>query len=328
MKLHANAALSPKKRLQLSTRVVEEGWTLTAAAAAAEVSERTAGKWVRRFRREGEAGLVDRPSAPRHVHNRTPEQLVQVIAALRRLRFTGPEIAEVLGIATSTASAVLKRIGLGKLSRLEPPEPPNRYERRRAGELVHVDVKKLGRIERGAGHKATGRRRTNPTKTDQAGRRRKTVGWEFCHVCVDDATRLAFVEVLADERARSAIAFLRNLLAFYCAHGVTVERLMTDNGSAYVSVAFAIACRIHGIKHIRTRPYRPQTNGKAERFIRTMLSEWAYAALYGSSAERTAALSGWLARYNTTRRHGALGHRPPIVRLRELIRNNVAGTYN
>jgi transposase InsO family protein len=327
MKLHANAALSPKKRSQLCRRVVEEGWTLTAAAAAAEVSERTAGKWVRRFRREGEAGLVDRPSAPRRVHNRTPEHRVQVIAALRRLRFTGPEIAEALGIATSTVSAVLQRIGLGKLSRLEPPEPPNRYERRRAGELVHVDVKKLGRIERGAGHKVTGRRRVNPKKTDRAGRRRSQVGWEFCHVCVDDATRLAFVEVLADERARSAIAFLRSLLAFYRGHGVTVERVMTDNGSAYVSAVFALACRAHAIKHIRTRPYRPRTNGKAERFIRTMLAEWAYAMVYGSSAERTAALSGWLERYNTTRRHGALGHRPPIARLRELTRNNVAGTY-
>jgi transposase InsO family protein/transposase len=327
MKLHGNAALSLKKRKLLVHRVLEEGTPLTEAAEAAEVSGRTARKWVGRFQAEGEAGLLDRPSSPHHVHNRTAEDRVQVIALLRRLRMTGPEIAEVLEMATATVSAVLKRIGLGKLSRLEPLEPVRRYEKNRAGELLHIDVKKLGRIERGAGHRLTGKRRHNPEKTDAAGVRRRQVGWEFCHVCVDDATRLAFAEILADERAKSAVSFLRRCLAFYRAHGVTVERVMTDNGSAYVSAVFGIACRALGIKHCRTRPYRPQTNGKAERFIRTMLREWAYAAIYGSSAERAAALSGWLDRYNTTRRHGALGHRPPIARLRELTGNNVVGTY-
>jgi transposase InsO family protein len=194
---------------------------------------------------------------------------------------------------------------------------------------VHLDVKKLGRIgPQGAGHRVTGRRLgRNPSRTDGSGVRRLQVGWEYCHVCVDDATRLAFVEVLANERASTAVAFLGRCLAFYRSYGIEVERLMTDNGSAYVSAVFGLACRALGIKHSRTRPYRPRTNGKAERFIRTMLREWAYAAVYGSSEERTAALPGWLERYNTTRRHGALGHRPPIARLRELQGNNVAGIY-
>jgi transposase InsO family protein len=227
---------------------------------------------------------------------------------------------------TSTVSAVLKRIGLGKLSRLEPAEPVRRYERSRPGELIHIDVKKLGRISaKGAGHRVTGKRNTQIKRGREGALR---TGWERVHVCVDDATRLAYVEVLPDEKATTAIGFMRRALAFYRSHGVEVERLMTDNGSAYISVAHALACRALGIKHIRTRPYRPQTNGKAERFIRTMLREWAYAAIYGSSAERAAALSGWMERYNFRRRHGALGHRPPIARLRELNGNNVAGIYN
>lgn len=328
MKLHANAELSLNKRRILAKRIVEEGWPPARAARASEVTPRTAHKWAGRFEVEGEAGLLDRPSTPKRVWNRTDERRTQLIALLRRLRMTGPEIAEVLDMATSTVSAVLKRIGLGKLSRLDPPEPPNRYECQRPGELLHIDVKRLGRIgPKGAGHRVTGRRQKNPTRTDGSGHRRRQVGWEYVHVCVDDATRLAFVEVLANERATTAIAFLRRCLAHYRSYGIEVERVMTDNGSAYVSAVFAIACRGLGIKHSRTRPYRPRTNGKAERFIRTMLREWAYAAIYGSSEERTAALSGWLERYNTTRRHGALGHRPPIHRLRELQGNNVVGIY-
>ncbi len=316
MKLHANAPLGPKGRAVMARRVVEGGLTLTEAAYAAGVSVRTAGKWTRRYRAEGEAGLLDRSSAPGTVHNATPADRVEVIAALRRLRLTGPEIAEVLEMATSTVSAVLARIGLGKLSRLEPAEPIRRYERGRPGELIHIDVKKLGRISsKGAGHRITGKRNTE-VKRRRGGPLR--TGWEFVHVCVDDATRLAYVEVLPNEQATTAIGFLKRALAYYGSHGVTVERLMTDNGPAYCSTAHAIACRTLGIRHIRTRPYRPQTNGKAERFIRTMLAEWAYAAVYGSSPERAAALSGWLERYNFRRRHGALGHRPPIARLREL----------
>jgi transposase InsO family protein len=307
-------------------RVLEEGVALTEAAEAAGVSARTAGKWVRRYCAEGEAGLLDRSSAPKHVHNATVPERVEAIAALRRVRLTGPEIAETLEMPTSTVSAVLKRIGLGKLSRLEPAEPVRRYERSRPGELIHIDVKKLGRISaKGAGHRVTGKRNTE-IKRRKGGALR--TGWERVHVCVDDATRLAYVEVLPDEKATTAIGFLRRALAFYRSHGIEVEQLMTDNGSAYVSVAHALACKALGIKHLRTRPYRPQTNGKAERFIRTMLREWAYAAVYGSSVERAAALSGWLERYNFRRRHGALGHRPPIARLRELNGNNVAGIYN
>jgi transposase InsO family protein len=330
MKLHANAPLGPKGRAIMVKRVLEEKVALTEAAEAAGVSARTAGKWVRRYRSEGEAGLLDRSSAPRTVHNATPADRVEAIAALRRLALTGPEIAEILEMATSTVSAVLKRTGLGKLSRLDPPEPIRRYERSRPGELIHIDVKKLGRIVGGAGHRVVGRQgqRRNLARLDAAGIARKSVGWERVHVCVDDATRLAYVEVLPDEKATTAIGFLRRALAFYRSHGIEVERLMTDNGSAYVSVAHALACRALGIKHIRTRPYRPQTNGKAERFIRTMLREWAYAAVYGSSPERAAAVSGWVERYNYRRRHGALGHRPPIARLRELTGNNVAGIYS
>ncbi|MBA2522236.1 MAG: IS481 family transposase [Solirubrobacterales bacterium] len=329
MKLHANAPLGPKGRAFMVRRVTDDGLSLAEAAEAAGVSERTAGKWVRRYRAEGEGGLLDRSSTPKTVHNRTPDDRVEAIEALRRIRLTGPEIAELLEMATSTISAVLKRIGLGKLSRLEPIEPVRRYEKSRPGELIHIDVKKLGRIRGVAGHRIVGRKaaQRGPSRNDAAGVRRSQTGYECVHVCVDDCTRLAYVEVLADEKAQTAIGFLKRAVAFYRSHGVTVERLMTDNGSAYRSAVHALACRRLGIRHIRTQPYRPQTNGKAERFIRTMLREWAYASVFGSSAERAAALSGWLERYNFRRRHGALGHRPPIERLRELTGNNVAGIY-
>ena len=325
MKLHANAALSLNKRRCLVQRIVDQDWSLTKAAEAAEVSEPTARKWVARYLAEGEAGLLDRPSAAHQVHNRTPEDRIAVICALRRLRMTAAEIAEVLEMAETTVSGILTRSGLGRLGRLGM-EPAQRYERSRPGELIHIDVKKLGRIERGAGHRATGRRHYTPRLTDRAGRRRGTTGWEFVHVCVDDATRFAYVEVLADERASTAAGFLRRAVKFFARHGVCVEAVMTDNGSAYRSAIHAIACRALGLKHLRTRPYRPQTNGKAERFIRTMLGGWAYGAIYRSSAERTAALEGWLWRYNYRRKHGALGRRPPAARLAEL--NNALGSYN
>lgn len=317
MKLHANAPLGPKGRAIMVRRVLEEGLALTQAAEAAGVSATAARKWVRRYRAEGEAGLEDRSSAPRTVANRTAEARIEAIAALRRLRMTAAEIAELLGMAPSTVSEILRRIGLGKLSRLEPAEPPNRYEKSRAGELLHIDVKKLGRIQGGVGHRIDGNRRRSPGGG----------GWEFVHVCVDDATRLAYVEVLADETAKSAIGFLRRARAFYRCHGIKVEAVMTDNGSAYRSKKHAIACRLLKVKHRRTRPYRPRTNGKAERFIRTMLGGWAYGAIYGSSAERTAALGGWLEFYNRRRRHGSLGHRPPFERLAEIRGNNVVGSY-
>jgi transposase InsO family protein len=323
MKVHANAPLGPRGRLTMVGRVLERGWSLAEAAEAAGVSERTCSKWVARYRSEGELGLHDRSSAPKSIPHRTPDELVDAIAALRRLRMTGAEIAFCLAMALSTVSAVLERIGLGKLSRLEPPEPPNRYERRRAGELIHVDVKKLGRI-RGAGHRVTGHR-ASQGRTRVNGRLTGVAGWEFVHVCVDDATRLAYVEVLADEKATTAVSFLRRAKAFYASHGITVERVMTDNGSAYRSTVHAFACRAMGLRHLRTRPYRPRTNGKAERFIRTMLGGWAYGAIYGTSSERTAALDGWLWIYNHRRPHGSLSHKTPIARLDEL--NNLPRSY-
>jgi transposase InsO family protein len=318
MKLHANAALSLNKRRLLCRRVIEQEWTLTKAAAAAEVSVRCARKWVGRCRAEGELGLLDRSSAPATVANRTDERRIEAIAALRRLRFTGPEIAETLEMALSTVSGILTRIGMGRLGRLGL-EPAERYERARPGELVHVDVKKLGRIAR-PGHRMLGTRAG-------AGyhRRRYEQGWEFVHVAVDDCTRLAYVEVLSDERATTAAAFFTRAVGFYRRYGIEVERVITDNGSAYRSTIHAIACRAMGIRHLRTRPYRPQTNGKAERFIRTMLGGWAYGALYRNSKERTAALDGWLDYYNHRRKHAALGHKPPIARLNE--RTNLLGTY-
>jgi len=232
---------------------------------------------------------------------------------------TAAEIAEVLGMALSTVSRWLRRIGLGRRGSLAPPGPPNRYERRRPGELVHVDVKKLGRIgPNGAGHRATGRRLSNPGRVDGAGTVRRSVGWEFVHVCVDDATRLAYVEVLPDEKGATAAGFLRRAVVWLASMGVTVERVLSDNGSCYRSRMHAEACRELSMRHLFTRPHRPRTNGKAERFIRTLTNGWAYGAIYGSSVERTAALPGWLDHYNFRRGHGSLGHRPPAARLAEL----------
>jgi transposase InsO family protein/transposase len=322
MRLHANAALSFRQRERMVRRVVEEGWSITKAAEAAEVSDRTCAKWVARYRAEGVAGLLDRSSAPAVVANRTEEHTIQAIAALRRLRFTGPEIAEVLDRPLSTVSGILARIGMGKLGRLGL-QPAERYERQVAGELIHVDVKKLGRIQGGAGHRVTGKRRYNPTTTKLGGIRRGLVRWEFVHIAIDDATRLAYAEVLPDEKATTAIAFLRRAVVFFKRHGMTVRELLTDNGSPYRSSVHAIACRALGIRHLRTRPRRPQTNGKAERFIRTMLAGWAYGAIYSSSQERAAALDGWLWHYNHRRRHQAIGRQTPITRL-----NNLLGTYS
>jgi transposase len=224
MKLHGNARTCPHSRLVAVRRVLEEGWTLTAAAETGDVSVRTISRWVCRYREEGEQGLLDRSSAPARVPRRTSEDRVELIAVLRRLRMTGAEIAETLAMPLSTVSAVLTRIGLGRLSRLEPPEPPNRYERKRPGELVHIDVEKLGRISGGAGHRVTGDRRRQGSSNHSA----RSTGWEYVHVCVDDATRLASVEVLDDEKAATAAGFLRRAVAHYRAYGITVERVLTD----------------------------------------------------------------------------------------------------
>jgi len=260
------------------------------------------------------------------VANRTDERRVEVIAALRRLRMTAAEIADCLDMALSTVSGILTRIGLGKLGRLGL-EPAQRYERACPGELLHIDVKKLGRIQGGAGKRTGGglRRHYTGQRTDAEGRIRRVVGWEYVHVAIDDATRLAYVEVLADEKATTVTGFLRRATQHYAAHGITIERLLTDNGGAYRSAIHAIACRALRIRHLRTRPYRPQTNGKAERFIRTLLAGWAYGAIYRSSEQRNAALAGWLDWYNTRRPHSALSHKTPIARLNEL--NNLLGSY-
>jgi len=320
MDLHGNAALSWSGRRELARRVVEQGWTVTAAAEAGGVSVRCARKWVGRYR-GGDRVLLDRSSAPRRVANRTPPERIAVIAKLRRLRMTAAEIAETLQMPLSTVSGILTRIGVGRLGRLGL-EPAVRYERSKPGELVHIDVKKLGRIVGGAGWRVRGGpQHYNPTFTDKHGLKRRTVGYEYVHIAVDDYSRLAYAEVLPDEKAASVVAFLGRAVAFFARHGIRVERLLTDNGAGYRSVLHALACRQLGIRHLRTRPYRPQTNGKAERFIRTLLAGWAYGAIYRSSAERTTALDGWLWHYNHRRRHSALGHHPPVTR------TNVLGSY-
>jgi transposase InsO family protein len=243
------------------------------------------------------------------------------IVALRRLRFTGAEIADLLGMALSTVSGILTRLGYGRLGRLGF-EQPQRYERSRPGELVHIDVKKLGRIHGGAGWRVRGgRQHYNPRRKDADGKVRKTVGYEYVHVAIDDHSRLAYAEVLPDEKAPTVVGFLRRAAAFYGRHGITVERVLTDNAACYRSAIHALACRALRIRHLRTRPYRPQTNGKAERFIRTLHHGWAHGAIYRSSAERTAALDGWLWHYNHRRRHAALGRQAPISR------TNVLGSY-
>jgi transposase InsO family protein len=293
-------------RLLLVQRVLEEHWKVSDVAVALGVSERTAYRWLARWR-AGDRELLDRSSAPKRVPRRTPRAVEQVIERLRRLRMTSTRIAAQLEMAVSTVGAVLKRIGLNRLSRLEPPEPPNRYERRRPGELIHVDIKKLGRFRR-PGHRVTGR------AVAGAGGDRGH-GWDCIHVAIDDYSRVAYVEVLPDERGPTCVEFLDRALAWFADRAVRVERVMSDNGSGYVSHAFAAACTRHRIRHLRTRPYRPRTNGKAERFIQTLLREWAYAVRYETSEHRTIALGPWIEYYNRQRPHGALSHKPPATRL-------------
>jgi transposase InsO family protein len=293
---------------------VEQGWSLVAAAEAAGISERRAGEWLARWR-AGDRELEDRSSVARSVPGRTPVEVEEAICALRELRFSGVRIAEALGMPERTVRAVLARHGMSRLAPVDAGELTNRYERAMPGELVHIDVKKLGRIER-EGHRVHGDRT----------RRARGAGWEFVHVCVDDCTRLAYVEVLSDERADTVCAFLERAVVWFGDHGIRVQRLMTDNGNGYRSYAHAALCRQLGIRHLFTRPYRPRTNGKAERFIQTLLREWAYAAAYPTSAARTRALPAFLTRYNTSRPHKALGGITPTKRLAE--RTNPAAAYS
>jgi transposase InsO family protein len=317
MKLHRNATTCPNSRAVIARRVMDEGWSLPQAAEAAGVSERTARKWVRRAR-AGES-LEDRSSRPKRSPFRLPERLVEAIEVLRRLWMTAAEIAEVLGLALSTVSLWLRRIGLGKRSRLVPPEPPNRYERRHPGELVHVDIKQLGRISAlGAGHRVVGDRKSQAVHPHRGPR---PTGFEYVHVMVDDYSRLAYAEVLEGLTTKCAVAFLRRAVVWFAARGVEIEAVMTDNGSCYVSRAHRAALRELGLRHLRIRPYRPRTNGKAERSSRRCSTSGHTRRVYGSSAERAAALPHFLQRYNFSRPHSSLGHRPPASRLTDVVGN-------
>jgi transposase InsO family protein len=284
-------------------RVLEEGWSVSAAAASFEVSTRTVRKWLARFRRDGRAGLENRSSAPHRVANKLPAPWLTMIARLRReYRMTGEEIALRLRLPRSTVASHLRRLGLGRLAALEPSQPARRYSRARAGELVHLDIKKLARFRR-IGHRITGDRRHGS----------EGAGWEFVHVAVDDASRLAYVEVLPDEKRQSVTGFLLRALRWFKRQGVRVERVMTDNGAGYVSRLFRKACRLLRLRHLRTRPYTPKTNGKAERFIQTLLREWAYALPYRSSETRAADLPRWLRHYNNERPHASLARQSPTA---------------
>ena len=306
MKLHRNARTTPFSRKLLVDRI-EAGEVVAAAAEAVGVSRSTAYKWLARWRDEGIAGLEDRSSAPHHIPHKTPARLRRRIEQLRRRRWTGRAIALKLRLARSTVSAWLRRLGLGLLRALTPPPIVRRYEKQRPGELLHLDIKKLGRFRR-PGHRYTGR---GPGTHSNRG-----IGWDFVHVCIDDHSRLAYVEVLDDERKETAAGFLRRACAWYRRKRIKVERILTDNGACYRSKPFAATCRELGAKHSFTRPYRPQTNGKAERFIQTLMREWAYVRCYRSSNERTKRLSTWLMNYNRERPHGGIGYETPVARLR------------
>jgi transposase InsO family protein len=307
MDIHKNARLTPRSRAELVRRILVEKQTPKAVATAFGVCAKTVCKWVERFLAEGEAGLLDRSSRPHRLHRPTPQAVIEEIERLRRQRWTGKQIAAETGVSPATVSRVLRRLGLNKLSALEPAEPVRRYERQNPGELIHLDIKKLGRIG-SVGHRITGR-------YPGAINRHRGIGWEFVHVCIDDASRVAFVQLRPDQRKQSAVAFLEASLAYYAKLGIRVERVMTDNGSCYRSKAFRAACKRLGLRQIFTRPYTPRTNGKAERFIQTALREWAYARAYHNSDQRSAELLHWLHRYNWHRPHGSLKANTPISRL-------------
>lgn len=318
MDTHKNAPLTPKGREAMVRSVIEGGLTQAAAALQFNVSAKTMAKWVKRFRAEGIGGLRDRSSRPHSLPGQTLPATCTAVEALRRQRYTGKQIAAELGISSATVSRILRRLGLNRIRDLEPAKPIRRYEREHPGELIHIDIKKLGRFNR-IGHRITGDR-TGQSNT-------RGVGWEFVHVCIDDASRVAFSRVMKDEKKGSAVAFLKAAVAYYASLGVAVQRVMTDNGSCYRSRAFAKACKKLGLKHIRTKPYTPKTNGKAERFIQPSLREWAYACAYNTSNERAAELPRWLHRYNWHRLHGSLDSKPPISRL-GLAGNNLLRLHN
>lgn len=306
MNIHKNARLTPRRREEMAGCVVEGRLSKAVAARTYGVTSKVVARWVWRFQAEGRAGMVDRSSRPTRSPRQTAATIADEIATLRRQRLTGKHIAKQTGVSVATVSRVLKRAGLSRLKDIEPAEPVRRYERQSPGEMIHIDIKKLGRFDR-VGHRITGDR------TGQSNSR--GVGWEFVHVCIDDASRVAFSQILPDEKKESAVAFLKAAVAYYASLGITIERVMTDNGSCYRSKAFVKACRKLGLKHIRTKPYTPKTNGKAERFIQTALREWAYAVAYPTSDHRAAELPAWLHRYNWHRPHGSLKSKTPISRL-------------
>ena len=307
MDTHKNARLTPKGREEMVRAVVDGGQSYAAAACKFNTTPKTVAKWVKRFRAEGVGGLRDRSSRPLSSDSQTPHVTCDAIEVLRRQRYTGKQIAVEVGVSPATVCRVLKKRGLNKLSALEPAEPVRRYERENPGELIHLDIKKLGRIG-SIGHRITGR-------YPGAVNRHHGIGWEFVHVCIDDASRIAFVQILPDQRKESAVAFLQAAVANFAKLGVRIERVMTDNGSCYRSKLFRAACKRLGLRQIFTKPYTPRTNGKAERFIQTALREWAYARAYHNSDQRSAELFHWLHRYNWHRPHGSLKANTPISRL-------------
>ena len=305
MDIHKNARLTPLGREHMVSLLLG-GQTPKAVSKAVGVCPRTVRKWVGRYQAEGLVGLQDRRSRPHRLHRPTAQAVVDRIEALRRQRLTGQAIAAETGVSPATVSRILKRLGLNRLSALEPAEPPRRYQRDRPGELIHIDIKKLGKFNK-IGHRITGDR------TGQSNSR--GVGWEFVHVAIDDASRIAFSRVMKTERKACAITFLKAAIAYYSSLGITVERVMTDNGSCYRSRRFRTACRRLSLRHIFTRPYTPRTNGKAERFIQTALREWAYAKAYDTPQQRAAELPYWTHRYNWHRPHGSIAAVPPICTL-------------
>ncbi len=313
MSIHESAKLTPLGREILVRRITEEGLRVEAAAQASGVSVRTAYKWLARWREEGLPGLGDRSSRPHRCPHRTSEARRTRVVELRRERRTYHDISQQLGISPSTVGRIAQRAGVNRLSQLEPPPPPNRYVYPDPGGLLHLDIEKLGRFRR-PGHRATGNRRSTSPRA----------GWEFVHVCVDDHSRLAFSKILPDESAHSAAAFLTDALAYFQSLAIPVQRLLTDNGGCYRSRAFNARCQQAGIRHLYTRPFTPRTNGKAERFIQTVLREWAYAHTYQSSEPRAAQLPAWLHRYNWHRPHTSLHHRPPIQALDFPLNNLVS----
>lgn len=313
MDTHKNARLTPKGREEMVRAVVDGGLSKAAAARRFNTTAKTVGKWVGRLRAEGVEGLRDRSSRPLSSPSQTAPATCAAVEIMRRQRYTGKQIAFELGVSPATVSRILRRLGLNSLKALEPAEPLRRYEREHPGELIHIDIKKLGKFDQ-IGHRITGDRRGQSNS--------RGVGWEYVHVCIDDHSRVAFANIMPNEKKRSAIAFLKAAVAYYASLGIKIERVMTDNGSCYKSFAFRKACKRLGLRHIRTKPYTPKTNGKAERFIQTSLREWAYAQAYENSRQRKKQLPTWLHRYNWHRPHAGIDDKTPISRL-GLTENNV-----